>query len=93
MEQVGVEFKSGESTSKVFDPRNGAFNFPAATVSAELSSVLRGAFFSSLLVRRYQLGPSFFQSRSKRVAVRGFVVDKSLYFSSKGAIVYKAFDQ
>jgi len=82
---VGVEFKSGESTSKVLDPRNGALNFPAAAVSAELSSVLRGAFFATLW--RGVISSVLASSVETEAGhIGSFVVDKSLNFSSKGAI-------
>jgi len=68
---------SHHESSKVADPGDRAFDFPAALVPTQLSSVLSFGFDTLRPVWADQVNSSFGQATSQRVGVGGLVVNQS----------------
>lgn len=71
-----IELIPSHKSPEVVKPTDRSLNFPPSLVSPERSAVLRRRLFSIGFVGSNQFGPTFFQTRAQRIAIRGFVIDQ-----------------
>ena len=76
-----ISFPAGNKTPVIAEPGNGAFDFPAAFVTAKRSPVLTLGFFAVAPVRSDQFNPQLSEFISKGIRVVSFVADQISRFS------------
>src|SRR5262249_3355534 len=82
-----------DEPAEVLQPADGAFDLPAASITAELSAVLRGGLFAVLPMRRNQFDAAFSQPCAQGIAVGCRIVDQSSWLCGKNALIQERFDQ
>ena len=71
-------FVTNDKSAEVLEPAVGALDLPSSLVPAERATVLRFGSLSVRPVRTDQLDAPRLQARSKRITVRGRIVDQSI---------------
>ena len=76
LEEIMIEFVPSDKSSEVLEPADGSLDLPASLIPAQRSTILGRRFLAIAFVGSDQLGTTFFQPRSQRVAVSSLVVDQ-----------------
>lgn len=76
MVEVGVEFMPYDEPPEVVEPADGAFDFPTASVTPELATVLCPFANTFPTVRADEINASFGKPLAQRIAIGSFVVDQ-----------------
>lgn len=71
-----------EQSAVIANPRNGSFDFPAFSISAQLTTVLRRFLLAIAAMRTNKFNATFFQSLAQRVRIPCRVINQTLNFLS-----------
>jgi hypothetical protein len=88
-----IELVANNKSSKVFEPADGSFYFPASIVSAKFSAVLGRLFDTALSVRRDEINSALFQTFAERITVGSSIVDQPSWTPSNHSLSQQWLDQ
>lgn len=88
-----VELVTDKESATVSEPRDRAFDFPAMPIATEFSSILDWWLLAIFPMWANQINSGIAQPLSKRISIRGFVVNQPWRLLGEDSMLQQGFDQ